>query len=115
MALLPADGLRCAALARGLVTGMALTFSDRVVVPRGVVARAVGGSTVLLNSQSGRYFTLDEIGTRSWSLLTTSASIRAAYDALMAEFTAEPGQLAHDLESLVERLASLGLIEVHHG
>ena len=115
MALLPADGIRCAALARALVTGMALTFSDRVVVPRGVVARAVGGSTVLLNSLSGRYFTLDEIGTRSWSLLTTSASIRAAYDALMAEFTAEPGQLAHDLESLVERLASLGLIEVHHG
>lgn len=102
-------------MARALVIGMALTFSDRVVVPRGVVARAVGGSTVLLNSQSGRYFTLDEIGTRAWSLVTTSPSIQVAYDVLTAEFAAEPDQIARDLESLVERLASLGLVEIHHG
>lgn len=94
---------------------MALTLSNRIVVPRRVVARAVGKSTVLLNSQTGRYFTLDEIGTRAWSLMTTSASIHAASDALLAEFAAEPEQLARDLEALVEQLASLGLVEILHG
>jgi hypothetical protein len=97
------------------MTPMSLSFTDRVVMPRGVVARAVGRSTVLLNSQSGRYFTLDEIGTRTWTLLTSSASIQAAYDTLMSEFTAEPDQLADDLEALLGRLNSLGLIEIQRG
>ena len=97
------------------MTCMSLSFSDRVVVPRGVVARAVGSSTVLLNSHSGRYFTLDEIGTRAWSLLTSSASIQAAYDTLIGEFSAEPDQLADDLEELIGRLNSLGLVEIQRG
>jgi coenzyme PQQ synthesis protein D (PqqD) len=94
------------------MTGMSLSFNDRVVVPRGVVARTVGPSTVLLNSQSGRYFTLDEIGTRTWWLLTSSVSIQIAFDTLMEEFAAEPDRLADDLEALVGRLNSLGLIEI---
>ena len=97
------------------MTEMSLSFTDRVIVPRGVVARAVGRSTVLLNSHSGRYFTLDEIGTRTWSLLTSSASIQAAFDTLMDEFAAEPDRLADDLEALVGRLNSLGLVEIERG
>jgi coenzyme PQQ synthesis protein D (PqqD) len=91
---------------------MSLSFSDRIIIPRGVVARAVGESTVLLNSHSGRYFTLDDVGTRAWSLLTSTASIQAAYDTLITEFAAEPDRLADDLEELIGRLNSLGLVEI---
>ena len=91
---------------------MPSSFSGRLVVPRGVVTRAVERSTVLLNSQSGRYFTLDEIGTRAWSVLTTSPSIQAGYDALLLEFAADPDRLARDLAELIDSLSSLGLAEI---
>lgn len=91
---------------------MAVPFSDRVVVPRGVVTRAVGGSTVLLNSQTGRYFTLDDIGTRAWTALIGSTSIQAAFDRLLVDFQADPQQLRLDLETLIDDLAERGLVEI---
>jgi hypothetical protein len=93
---------------------MAVLFSDRVMVPRGIVTRAVGGSTVLLNSQTGRYFTLDDIGTRAWRALIECASIQAAFDRLVAEFQADPQQLRLDLEALIDDLAERGLVEIQH-
>jgi len=93
---------------------MAVLFSGRVMVPRGIVTRAVGGSTVLLNSQTGRYFTLDAIGTRAWTALIESASIQAAFDRLVAEFQADPQQLRLDLEALIDDLAERGLVEIQH-
>lgn len=91
---------------------MAVSFDDRVVVPSGVVARSVGRSTVLLNSQSGRYFTLDDVGSRAWAELTTSPSIRAALDGLLTEFAADADQLARDVRDLIDDLSTRGLIEV---
>ena len=82
------------------------------MVPRGIVTRAVGGSTVLLNSQTGRYFTLDDIGTRAWTALIESTSIQSAFDRLVAEFQADPQQLRIDLEGLIDDLAERGLVEI---
>jgi hypothetical protein len=92
---------------------MSLSFdTDRLVVPPGVVTRAVEGRTVLLHTATGRYFTLDPIGTRAWALLTSSPSIVSARDTLLAEYDVDPGQLDRDLEELVERLEAEGLVEV---
>jgi hypothetical protein len=91
---------------------MAIGPSDRLVVPRGVVSRAVGGSTVLLNSQTGRYFTLDDVGGRVWAAVTTTASMQAACDRLLAEFAADPDHVRADVEHLIAALATRGLIEI---
>jgi hypothetical protein len=86
-----------------------------VVVPERVVTRAVKGATVLLNTETGRYFTLDAIGSRSWTLLTSCPSIGEARDRLMAEFAADPDVLARDLEALVAHLTERGLVEIDGG
>ncbi len=91
---------------------MDAVLSDRLVVPDHVVTRDVKGDTVLLNTETGRYFTLDEIGSRAWTLLTTSSSILAARDALLAEYAAEPVDLDRDLSALVDHLMARGLVEV---
>jgi hypothetical protein len=94
---------------------MNVSLADRLVVPDRVVTRAVSGTTVLLNTETGRYFTLDEIGTRSWTLLTSCASIGEARDRLLAEFAADPAALTRDLEALVDELARRGLVETSSG
>ena len=94
---------------------MAVSASDRLVVPTGVVARIVKGQTVLLNADTGRYFALDEIGSRAWTLLTSLSSVDAAREALQAEFLADPADLARDVDALIERLLESGLVEVQRG
>lgn len=92
---------------------MPLSFTDdRLVVPDRVVTRAVDGTTVLLNLDSGSSFVLDDVGTRAWTVLTTSRSIQHAYETLLAEYTVEPGQLRQDLEELIDALDAQSLLEV---
>ncbi|MGQ0732590.1 MAG: PqqD family protein [Acidobacteriota bacterium] len=83
----------------------------RFSVPRGVMARPIQGATVLMNAQTGRYFTLDEVGSRAWTLLTTLSSMQEARDRLQAEYQADADELTRDLEALVERLVSHGLLD----
>ncbi len=83
-----------------------------LVVPDRVITRAVDETTVLLDIESGRSFTLDPVGTRVWALLTSLPSAQAVYDALLHEFRADPHQLRYDLEALIERLAANHLLEV---
>jgi hypothetical protein len=92
---------------------MAVSFEhDRLQVPDTVVMRVVDDSAVLLDTVSGRYFALDEVGRRAWVVLTQAASLQQAHDTLMAEYDVTPQRLRQDLEALVERLVSLGLVEV---
>jgi len=67
---------------------------------------------VLLNLKSETYFGLDEVGTRMWSVLTSTPSIRAAVDLLEAEYDAETGELQADVKALVERLREEGLVDL---
>ena len=91
---------------------MTISRTARVLAPAGVLVRELEGESVLLNLNSESYFGLDEIGTRMWTLLTTSESIQAAYDSLLAEYEVEPEKLYQDLENLIEKLVAHGLAEV---
>ena len=88
---------------------------DRVEVPPGVVARPVDGLTVLLNSATGRYFSLDTVGARAWALMTSMSSLRAVHDALLEEFDVTSEELQVDFSALVEALEAHGLVKIRHG
>ena len=92
---------------------MPVSFSeDSLLVPSSVVTRAVDGASVLLNTATGKYFTLDDVGTRAWAVLTSAPSIQAAYDALLSEYDVEPEELRRDLERLIDSLSAKGLLKV---
>jgi hypothetical protein len=84
-----------------------------VTVPDRVITRAVGASTVLLDVDSGRSFSLDAVGARVWNLLTSTGSAQDTLAALLREFDADPLQVEDDLRLLITELADGRLIEVH--
>jgi hypothetical protein len=83
-----------------------------VTVPDHVLTRVVGGSLVILDVDSGRSFTLDETGSRVWTLLAETGSAQATYEALLREFDADPKQLADDLRILIAQLADGRLLDL---
>jgi hypothetical protein len=72
----------------------------------------VGDEVVLLNAETGRYFTLDPTGARVWALLARLASVEDACDVLAHEFQANAAELREDVDRLVGELIARGLIEV---
>ena len=82
----------------------------RASVPPAVLLRELDGESVLLNLDSERYYGLDEVGTHMWEVVTSSATIGAAYEALMAEYDVTPELLAADMRSLLTDLVAHGLL-----
>ena len=94
---------------------MELDFSQRVVAPDDVLVRVLDDEAVVLNLESESYYGLDDVGTRMWTVLTESASIQTAYDALIAEYDVEPDRLKADMTDLVQKLQENGLVTVENG
>lgn len=85
-------------------------FSQRVRIADDVLLRELDGESVVLDLNSERYYGLDEIGTRMWQLLVSSATVEDAYQALLNEYDVEPQRLREDLRDLLGELNRSGLI-----
>ena len=88
------------------------TLESRISVPEDVLFRDLSGEAVVLNLETGKYYGLDEVGTRMWSLLTQHGRVEPAYQALLDEYDVAEEQLRQDVLSLVDELASHGLLQV---
>ncbi len=84
--------------------------SRKVKVPSTVLMQAVGDEAVLLNLANEQYYGLDEVGTRFWQVLTTSADTDTAVSRLIEEFDVAPNVLAADLDRFVDELVASGLL-----
>lgn len=93
---------------------MAISFSDRVTVPDEVLISNLQDESVILNLNSERYFGLDNVGTRMFSVLSESNSIEAAYERLLAEYDVDPQLLRSNLTALIENLLQQGLVTLDH-
>lgn len=76
-----------------------------------VVYRTVDDEAILLEPTTGRYFSLDEVGSRAWALLIEHGALKPVADALHAEYDVDLERLTADLEELVERLLERGLLK----
>lgn len=89
-----------------------ISFDHKVTIPTNVLVRVLDNEAVLLNIETERYFGLDEIGTRMWQLTTTAPNVEAAYQALLNEYDVEPATLRQNLQDLLEKLCSNGLLQL---
>jgi coenzyme PQQ synthesis protein D (PqqD) len=75
-----------------------------------VVFQEVEGEMVLLDLDAERYYTLDDVGTRFWQLLTEHGNLERVVAAMLAEFDVDEETLRSDLDALVGRLRAAGLV-----
>lgn len=81
-----------------------------VSVPRGVLFREVGGEAVVLELESGRYYGLDPVGTRMWTLLAEEGRLDTVHRRLLGEYEVGADRLRRDLETFVHDLVGRGLL-----
>jgi hypothetical protein len=81
-----------------------------LTVNRDVVARQVSDGMVLLDLDSGTYFTLNEVGALIWRKLEAGNDLEAVANAILAEFDVDEATVRGDIAGLVAELRSHGLL-----
>lgn len=89
---------------------MKFTKSTRVKRSEDVLHRDLEGEAVLVDLGSGRFFGLDEVGTRVWDGMESETTVDALVDRVVAEFEVARPRAEKDLLALLRDLAKRGLV-----
>ena len=88
-----------------------LTLDTTLDIPAHVLSTTVDQDAVLLNTQTNKYYALDDVGARFWALLTENNLLRDTYKILLDEYEVNPSQLEQDLLELLTDLLENNLLE----
>jgi hypothetical protein len=88
---------------------MPISLETLISIPEAVYTQEIGEETLLLDTQGGRYFSLDPVGSRMWQLLRQHGALRPAYETLLTEYNVPPERLEADLLTLTEKMVARGL------
>jgi hypothetical protein len=75
-----------------------------------VLFRELEGEGVLLDLETERYFTLDDVGARMWHLLQEHEEVEAVVERLLDEYDVDETTLRRDLAELITKLSKAGLV-----
>lgn len=77
-----------------------------------VTFEIVANEAILIDINSGIYFSLNEIGTEFWEMLDGSQTIEKQAAAIAAKYEVETGMVVNDLLELANEMAKENLIIV---
>jgi Coenzyme PQQ synthesis protein D (PqqD) len=75
-----------------------------------VLTKSTGGSLVLLDIDSGKYFSTNDVGARVWELTDGARSVSAIVGVVAAEYEVELDVIEADVMELVDELAQESLL-----
>ena len=97
---------------------VSLTIADQALDDRTVLRQSLDvqgtsmdGETVLLDLSSGRYYTLNRVGSVIWEQCTGDKTIRDIQTVLCDRFDVAPERALDDLVALVSQLTQEGLLQ----
>jgi len=83
-----------------------------VVRNPGQVSADVDGEVVVLSIDNGRYYSMDEVGSRIWALVERPISVTALIDLLLGEFEVEREICQEEVLAFLRELHADGLVQI---
>lgn len=75
-----------------------------------VIAETIDGEAVLVNLDTGDYYSLDKVGAEMWDLIVSQSSVKEIVETLYARYDTEPRDLEDAVLQLIEQLQQEELI-----
>jgi Coenzyme PQQ synthesis protein D (PqqD) len=90
------------------------TLTPHAVITQGEqqVSTIVDGVTVMMDVGNGKYYKMDDIGSRVWNLIEKPITVSAVCDQLVQEFEVERSTCEEDVGALLKGLLQHNLIRV---
>ncbi len=88
-----------------------LSVSSVVVAANEQVSTDLEGESVILGLESGRYYSLDDVGSFVWNLIQEPRPVSEIRDAILDAYDVESEVCQSDLLAILNQLADEGLIE----
>ena len=95
--------------------GNPVAIDSVVVVIDEQVSTEMDGEAVILNLDSGTYFSLNSVGARIWELIQSARPVSEIRDAIIGEYEVEPEVAERDVLALLGALLEHKLIHVQSG
>jgi hypothetical protein len=112
-----ADHMQATISELAIASGLDLSELDRTFLRPNpdVQGTTMDGETVLLDLSSGRYYTLNRIGSVIWEQCMSRQSISAIHVDLCERFEVSAAQALDDLVGLLNTLIQEGLLQQERG
>ena len=91
---------------------MSIELSARVTRNEAIVFTELDDTIVMMDVEEGRYYELDAVGARVWTLLESGPRVGEVCDALVGEYEVAPGTCREDVLGFLEELNDLGVVRV---
>lgn len=82
----------------------------RATIKPDVVARSVGDETILLDLETGTYFTLNAVGAVVWKALEAKTGLDAIVDEVLDRFEVDEATARADIDEYLAALVAEGLV-----
>jgi len=92
-----------------------ISLKSVVVQVVDLVSSSLDDETVMMSVNSGKYYGLDEIGSRIWELIEEPRSVSDLCDILFGEFEVDRKQCEKDVLDFLNELAKKNLLRVIDG
>jgi len=89
-----------------------LKLSDRPAQRRSVLTTRQADTLVLLDPNSGEYYSLNEVGARVWDLCDGSRTVADVVAAICGEFDCSPETVQDDVLHILDELVADRLVVV---
>lgn len=76
------------------------------------LAADLDGETVVLNLDSGKYYDMNAVGSRIWTLLERPIAVGALIDALVGEFEVQREACEKEVQAFLRELRANGLVDI---
>lgn len=86
--------------------------NTKLVVTKGQISSPIDSETIILNINSGVYYSLNSVGQTIWNLLQQPKTFAEVCDTLLAKYDVEYERCENDLLFLLKKLQSEGLIQI---
>lgn len=91
---------------------MTTTLPHRVTPTDKVIFQDLERESIMLDLESEYYFSLDDVGTRMWQLLSEHQETATVLARLLDEYDVDAATLRQDLAALIDQLVAAGLVTV---
>jgi len=94
--------------------GENLSSTTRVIASNTALSTTLDGEAVILETESGTYYGLNDVATQIWDTLDEPRTVAQLQESILEQYDVEADRVQRDLESVLTDMAANDLVEFEH-